>query len=84
LKLLRSEGALQIVGIPSHIITQKTGFSAQVTQAAGVVVPIKVGYPGPITESLSMVSHNATPFLLSLMPGNLAYQVKNNDTGMLK
>lgn len=79
-----AEGALQIVGIPSQSSTQTSGFNTQITQAAGVVVPIKVGYPGPITESLSMVSHNATPFLLSLMPGNLAYQVKNNGTVQAK
>lgn len=59
-------------------------FSAHITQATALVVPIKVGYPGPITESLSMVSHNATPILLSLMPGNLVYPVKNNGTVQAK
>ena len=49
-----------------------------------MVVPIRVGYPGPITQSLSIVNHNSTPVHLSLMPGNLVYQVKNNGTVQAK
>jgi hypothetical protein len=79
-----AEGALQIVGIPSQKTSENNGFSAHITQATALVVPIRVGYPGPITESLSMVSHNASPFLLSLMPGNLVYQVNNNGTVQAK
>lgn len=80
-----AEGALQILGIPSSQNSNQTGeFNTQVKQAPAVVVPIKVGYPGPITESLSMTSHNVSSILLSLMPGNLVYQVKNNGTVQAK
>jgi hypothetical protein len=79
-----AEGALQIEGIPAQTTNQTNGFSTQVKQAPAVVVPIIVGYPGPIIESLSMISNHASLILLSLMPGNLEYQVKNNGTVQAK
>ncbi len=75
-----AQGALLIKGIPSQNTNQKAGFSSQVVQAPEIVVPIIVGLPGQIVQSLSMVSNHASSVLLSLMPGSLEYKVNNNGT----
>jgi len=44
------------------------------------LVPITVGLPGQITQSLSLTSYKVPAVLLSLMSANLEYNVKNNGT----
>ncbi|WP_048190431.1 hypothetical protein [Methanobacterium sp. SMA-27] len=78
-------GALQIVGTPTNSANNQTGsITTQVKQATAVVVPITLGFPGQIIESLSLISNNVPSVLISLMPSNLAYNVKNNGTVQAK
>lgn len=78
-------GALEVVGTPPASQNNPTGgINTQVKQEAAVLVPIIVGFPGQIVESLSLQSQNVPWLLLSLMPGNLEYKVKNNGTVQAK
>lgn len=52
----------------------------QVQQVPELVVPIVVGLPGPIIESLQLTDHKAPTVLLSFMPGDFTYQLNNNGT----
>jgi len=74
-------GAIQIIGTPPNSTNNQTGaITTQVRQAVAVVVPITLGLPGQIIQSLSLTSDNVPGILLSLMSGNLQYNVKNNGT----
>jgi len=74
-------GAIQIVGTPPNSTNNQTGgITTQVKQAAAVLVPITLGLPGQIIQSLSLTSYKVPGILLSLMSGNLEYNVKNNGT----
>lgn len=78
-------GALQIVGTPPDLPKNQTGgLTTQIKQATAVVVPVIVGYPGQILESISLVDQQVPWALLSLMPTNLEYKVKNNGTVQAK
>lgn len=70
-------GALVVRGYPLKNTTQK-GFNVQ--QVPELVIPITVGLPGKITESLELVKSSQPSFLLSFMNGTFTYQVKNTGT----
>lgn len=70
-------GALVIRGLP---VTQNMTGGMQVTQGVELVVPIRVGLPGPIIESLQLLDHKVPSVLLSFIPGEFVYELKNNGT----
>lgn len=70
-------GALVVRGYPLNNTTQK-GFNVQ--QVPELVIPVTVGLPGKITESLELVNSSQPSFLLSFMNGTFNYQVKNTGT----
>jgi hypothetical protein len=45
-----------------------------------LIVPIAVGLPGHIIESLQILEHKAPTVLLSFMPGQFEYLLNNNGT----
>jgi hypothetical protein len=51
-----------------------------IQQGVQLVIPVIVGLPGPIIESLQMIQHSAPTVLLSYMPGDFVYQLNNNGT----
>ncbi len=73
-----AEGALVIEGIPLESQNAKNSFSLK--QAIDLVIPINVGLPGPIIESLQLIENSAPTVLLSYMPGDFTYQLYNNGT----
>ncbi|MGB9844971.1 hypothetical protein [Methanothermobacter tenebrarum] len=70
-------GALVIRGLP--VVENVTG-GTQITHGVELVVPIRVGLPGPIIESLQLIDHKAPIILLSFIPGEFVYELKNNGT----
>ncbi|AAB84566.1 unknown [Methanothermobacter thermautotrophicus str. Delta H] len=78
---LDAAGALVIRGVP--VQNAATG-QIQIVQGVELVVPIYVGLPGPIIESLKLEDHKAPTILLSFMPGssptNSKIQVQSRQT----
>jgi hypothetical protein len=54
--------------------------SISVQQVPELVVPITIGLPGAIIESLELKDHYVPSFLLNFMNGTFVYHVKNNGT----
>jgi len=52
----------------------------QIHQVPELIVPIVLGLPGPIIESLQLLDHEAPVVLLSFMPGKFMYELNNNGT----
>ena len=77
-----AEGALIIGGLPIQTQTNNnSGLSSlSIKQGIDLVIPLIVGLPGPIVESLQMLQHSAPTVLLSYMPGDFTYQLNNNGT----
>lgn len=76
-------GALVVRGYPLTNTTQQGNSSLssmQVQQVPEIVVPITVGLPGAIIQSLQLVDHSTPSFLLNFMNGSFVYHVKNNGT----
>ena len=75
-------GALIIKGSPveSNQNQSSSGTNLMVKQAPAVLVPVIVGLPGQIIESLGLSSHKSSLLLLNFMPGNFNYNVTNNGT----
>lgn len=75
-------GALVIRGIPpSPQNNNNTNMpNLGIRQGIELVIPIAVGLPGPIIESLQLLDHKAPVVLLSFMPGDFVYQLNNNGT----
>lgn len=73
-----AEGALIIAGVPLQ--TQSGIQNLSIKQGINLVIPLIVGLPGPITESLQVLQYNAPMVLLSYMPGDFTYQLHNNGT----
>ncbi len=75
-------GALVIDGYPQSQANPDNSNSPnlQVQQVPELVVPIVVGLPGPIIESLQLTHHSAPTVLLSFIPGNFIYNISNNGT----
>lgn len=77
-----AEGALVIDGYPQNA-TSSTGngiTNVQVQQVPELVVPISVGLPGPINESLQFLDYNASAMFMTFVQGGFVYHVKNNGT----
>lgn len=70
-------GALVIRGLP--LVENATG-GTQITHGVELVIPIRVGLPGPIIESLELINHKAPLILLSFIPGEFVYELRNNGT----
>ncbi|BDZ68626.1 hypothetical protein [Methanobacterium ferruginis] len=75
-------GALIILGntTDSTQNTSLSGTSLLTKQVPAIMIPVIVGLPGEIIESISLTKYNVPWTLLSLMPGKLSYAVKNNGT----
>lgn len=75
-------GALIIQGITidSSQNESSSGTNLKLKQVPAILIPVIVGLPGQIIESISLSSQNIPWVLLSLMPGNLEYNVTNNGT----
>jgi len=75
-------GAITASGVP---VLQGGGDQPQfgqfgIQQAIKLVITIVAGIPGPIVESLEILEHDAPVVLLSFMPGDFMYHVRNNGT----
>jgi hypothetical protein len=76
-------GALVVRGYPVNQTTSQSNKNLptmQVQQVPEIVVPITVGLPGQIIESLQLKEHSAPSFLFNFMTGSFVYHVKNNGT----
>jgi len=75
-------GALVIRGVPPDTQRDnKTNLpNLGIRQGIELVIPIIVGLPGPIIESLQLLDHKAPIVLLSFMPGDFIYNLNNNGT----
>lgn len=76
-------GALIIQGYPQQSQANSGNQNLptlNVQQVPELIVPIVVGLPGPIIESLQLIEHSAPTILLSFMPGDFTYQLNNNGT----
>ncbi len=70
-------GAIIVKGTPSR---QGQTEKVAISQNVELVIPVIVGIAGPIIESLQLLEHSAPIVLLSFMPGDFTYHVKNNGT----
>lgn len=70
-------GALLVRGVP---VEPQNNSMVNIRQGVELVIPIVVGLPGPIIESLELLDHKAPVVLLSFMPGEFIYQLNNNGT----
>ncbi|MEN4019648.1 MAG: hypothetical protein PQ971_04900 [Methanobacterium sp.] len=66
-------GAITAKGVPV-VVGDRPQFGVQ------LVITIVAGIPGPIIESLELLEHSAPSVLLSFMPGDFMYRVRNNGT----
>jgi hypothetical protein len=76
-------GALLISGYPKKTEQnlQNNGLAnLQVQQVPQIAVPIDVGFPGEIIESLVLEKKDVPNILLSFIPGSFSYLLKNNGT----
>ena len=74
-------GALIITGNPIETQTKNSsGTNIVLKQSPAVLVPVIVGLPGQIIESLKFSNHNSPLLLLNFMPGTFNYNVTNNGT----
>ncbi len=70
-------GAIVINGAPQNI-GNRTGLT--IVQGIQLVVPVVVGLPGPIVQSLQVTQHSAPQVLLSFVPGVFTYNLDNKGT----
>ena len=75
-----AKGVLMITGTPVSSQDNSNSASFKIHQGIEIAVPINVGLPGPIIESISLLDYNTSPFLLTYMPGIFNYHIKNNGT----
>ncbi|MDD3985799.1 MAG: hypothetical protein PHY59_08010 [Methanobacterium sp.] len=73
-------GALVINGYPVKNQQNIINNSFQVQQVPQIIVPIAVGFAGPIVESLSLIEKKIPSFLVTFMPGKFIYHAQNNGT----
>lgn len=75
-------GALIIRGVPGVPAGQTNPNAPNVVVQQGIelIIPIVAGLPGPIIESLQFLEHSAPMVLITYMPGDFIYHVKNNGT----
>ncbi|MGZ7134891.1 MAG: hypothetical protein ACXVHY_03325 [Methanobacterium sp.] len=70
-------GAIIITG---NNINSNVQNGINLNRVTEIVIPIYIGLPGPINESLQLLEHKAPSVLLSFMPGDFEYTLKNNGT----
>lgn len=76
-------GVLVIKATPvSNQSGSNNGISVVVKQGIELLIPVIVGLPGPVTESIGLAEHNVPWLLLTYMPGDFSYHIKNNGTVM--
>jgi Predicted membrane protein len=76
-------GVIVIKAIPlNNQNNSNNKISVVVKQGVELLIPIIVGLPGPITESISMLGHDVPWLLLTYIPGDFNYHIKNNGTVM--
>lgn len=74
-------GVLVIKAAPATGQSNSTnGISVVVKQGVELLIPIIVGLPGPITESVEPLGHDVPWILTTYMPGNFNYHVNNTGT----
>jgi hypothetical protein len=76
-------GALLIQGYPIQTNSSSTNNdlpSVNVQQVPELIIPIVVGLPGPIIESLNLINDSTPSALLTFMPGTFKYDLNNNGT----
>ncbi|MBI5680669.1 MAG: hypothetical protein HZC47_07250 [Methanobacterium sp.] len=73
-------GGLIIKGSPSTPQNNSNALIPKVEQKIELIIPIFVGLPGPIIESLQLKEHIAPLILISFMPGEFIYPLNNNGT----
>ncbi len=68
--------------IQGHSINSKINEnnSLNIQRIPELIVPIYIGLPGDIIESLELLDHKVPSILLSFMPGKFEYTLKNNGT----
>jgi hypothetical protein len=71
-------GAITANGVP--VLSEGSQPQFGVQQAIQLVITIVAGIPGPIIESLELLEHDAPVVLISYMPGDFMYHVRNNGT----
>lgn len=70
-------GALVVTSTSRAGTLAGKGTSVTLKQATEVIVPVVIGLPGQIRESLSIESFRGPSVLLGLMPGRFSYTLKN-------
>lgn len=76
-------GVLVIRGTPIvNPNTNSSGVSIITKQGVELLIPIIVGLPGPIVESINLLDHKVPWILLTYMSGDFNYHIKNNGTVM--
>lgn len=76
-------GALLISGYPQKTeqnVQNNGQTNLQVQQVPQIAVPIDVGLPGTIIESLVLEKKDVPNILLTFIPGSFSYLLKNNGT----
>lgn len=71
-------GAITANGVP--ILSEGNQPQFGVQKVVQLVITIVAGIPGPIIESLELLEHSAPTVLLSFMPGDFMYHIRNNGT----
>jgi len=70
-------GALVVTSTSKTGTLNSRGTSVTLKQATEVIVPVVIGLPGDIRESLFIESFRGPSILLGLMPGSFSFTVKN-------
>ena len=70
-------GALVVTSTSRPGKLDSRGTSVTLKQVSEVIVPVVIGLPGEIRESLSIESFRAPSILIGLMPGSFSYTLKN-------
>lgn len=75
-------GALLVTGSQKPPETNGSSMSSKmvVQQEIVLLVPVIVGLPGKINESVVVTNHKTPTFLTTFMPGSFEYNVTNNGT----
>ncbi|MGZ7135613.1 MAG: hypothetical protein ACXVHY_07020 [Methanobacterium sp.] len=75
-------GAILVNGEPLQVgqAGNTTATAMANKQTIELIIPVIVGIAGPIVDSLQLSAHSAPIVLLSFMPGDFTYHVKNNGT----
>ncbi len=73
-------GALLLTSYQNPPQENSTSMKFVVQQQVTLIIPVIVGLPGKIDESIVVTNHKTPTFLMSFMPGSFEYNVTNNGT----